>query len=283
MPTHTPSSAVQAAREALAERLVDLRRNAGLQAREVAALCGWHKSKVSRLENARTPPSDDDIRRWCRACGAEEHLDDLIAATRSAESMYVEWKRLQRSGLRQLQEEIAPLFDRTRLFRVYCAHPVPGLLQTHGYAAAMLKMYGAFHGTKPDFEEAAAARVHRSRVIHGPGRRAVLLVEEAALYHQVGSPSVMAGQLGYLLEVMSLPSVSLGVIPFRGERDMWAVETFGVYDDRQVGVELLTARVTVTSPSEVRMYLRAFERLRHMAVYGLEARSRITAAIDALE
>ncbi|GAA0392182.1 helix-turn-helix transcriptional regulator [Streptomyces luteireticuli] len=282
MPVHTPSSAVQAAREALAERLVDIRKNAGLQGCEVAALCGWHKSKVPRLENARTAPSDDDIRRWCRACGAEDQLDDLIAATRSAESMYVEWKRLQRSGLRQLQEEIAPLFERTRLFRVYCAHPVPGLLQTHGYAAAMLKMYGAFHRAKPDFEEAAAARVRRSQVIHEPGRRAVLLVEEAALYHQVGSSAVMAGQLGYLLEVMALPSVSLGIIPFRGERGMWAVETFSVYDDRQVGVELLTARVTVTSPSEVRMYLRAFEGLQRMAVYGAKARSRIASAVDAL-
>ncbi|MGW1072630.1 helix-turn-helix domain-containing protein [Streptomyces sp. NPDC002537] len=283
MPTNTPSSAVQAAREALAERLVDIRKNAGLQSREVADLCGWHKSKVSRLENARTPPSDDAIRKWCQACGAEEHTDDLIAATRTVESMYVEWKRLQRSGLRQLQEEIAPLFEQTQLFRVYCSHLVPGLLQTHSYAAAMLKMYGGFHKTKPDFEEAAAARVRRSHVIREPRRRAVLLVEEAALYHQVGDSAVMAGQLGYLLEVMSLPSISLGVIPFRGERDMWAVETFSVYDDRQVGVELLTARVTVTSPSEVRMYLRAFKGLQRLAVYGSNARTRITSAIDSLE
>ncbi|RLU92084.1 transcriptional regulator [Streptomyces griseocarneus] len=283
MPTNTPSSAVQTARAALAERLVDIHKNAGLQSREVAALCGWHKSKVSRLENARTPPSDDDIRKWCRACGAEEQTADLLSATRTAESMYVEWKRLQRGGLRQLQEEIAPLFEQTRLFRVYCSHLVPGLLQTHGYAAAMLRMYSGFHRTKPDFEEAAAARVHRSRVIHEPRRRVVLLVEEAALRHQVGSAEVMAGQLGHLLEVMSLPSVSLGIIPFQGGRNMWATETFSVYDDRQVGVELLTARVTVTAPSEVRMYLRAFEELQRQAVYGAAARTRIASAIRTLE
>lgn len=38
------------------------------------------------------------------------------------------------------------------------------------------------------------------------------------------------------------------------------------------GRHLLSARVQVTQPSEIALYLKAFEQLRDMAVYGAEAR-----------
>jgi len=93
----------------------------------------------------------------------------------------------------------------------------------------------------------------------------------------------MAGQLAHLLTVMSLPAVSLGVIPFTAVRRMWPVETFSIHDSAQSHVELLTAAVTITAPSEVAQYARAFGMLAEVAVYGTEARALITAAIDALD
>jgi hypothetical protein len=53
-------------------------------------------------------------------------------------------------------------------------------------------------------------------------------------------------------------------------------------DDRMVSVELLSAEVTTRQPSEVAQYVKAFEQLRAMAVYGAEARALVTRAIDAL-
>lgn len=279
----SPSSSVQAAREALAAQLRDLRKDSGLTARELAARAGWYPSKASRLENAVTPPSDDDLRTWCRICGAENQADDLIAACRSADTMYMEWRRLQRTGLRRLQESYVPLFERTRLFRVYCANVVPGLLQTHAYATALLGAISEFHGTVNDVAEAADARLARSHVAREGNHRLALIVEESVLRHRVGDAETMAGQLGYLLSVMAFPSVSLGVIPFSAQRRMWMLETFSVYDDERVLVELLTAQVSVTSPTEVRQYLHAFSEFANLAVYGAEARALITNAIASLE
>lgn len=221
MPT-SPSSSVRAARTAVGDRLRELRRDAGLSGRALAESAGWYKSKVSRLENAVTPPSDDDIRRWCAVCQAPEQAADLIAAARSADGMYVEWRRVQRTGLRRLQESYVPLYERTRIFRTYCANVF-------------------------------------------------------------GDAATMAGQLGYLLTAMALPSVSLGVVPFSAERRMWMIETFTVYDDEQAEAELLTARVNVTAPTDVRQYLRAFAEFHRLAVYGAGARALITSAIRALE
>ncbi|MBC2876351.1 MULTISPECIES: helix-turn-helix domain-containing protein [Streptomyces] len=278
----SPSSSVEAARKAVADRLREIRRDAGLYARDVAERTGWYASKVSRLENATTPPSDDDIRAWCRACGAEDQAADIIAASRNANNAYVEWRRLQRTGLRRLQESYVPLFERTQVFRIYCSNVVPGLLQTEEYARALLSSITEFRETPDDVSAAVAARLARSHVIREGNHRFALLVEEAVLRHRVGDAATMAGQLGYLLSVMAFPSVSLGVIPFSAERRMWMIETFSVYDEEQAQVELLTAQVNVTAPSEVRQYLKAFGEYARLAVHGAEARSLITAAIDAL-
>jgi hypothetical protein len=61
----------------------------------------------------------------------------------------------------------------------------------------------------------------------------------------------MAGQLQLLIEVTELPTVSLGVIPFTARnRPVWPPESFTVFDDERVNVELLSAQVNVTAPSE---------------------------------
>ncbi len=109
-----------------------------------------------------------------------------------------------------------------------------------------------------------------------------MLVEETVLRYRFGDAEAMAGQLGHLLSVMSLPSVSLGVIPAAAPRTVWAMETFNVFDDARVHVELLTAQVTVIAPGEVRDYLKAFTELQRLAVHGTHARQLITSAIDAL-
>ncbi len=278
----SPSSSVQAARKALAGRLREICKDAGLTGRELAVQAGWHPSKSSRIINAITPPSDEDIRTWCRLCGADDQAADLIAASRSADSMYVEWRRIQRSGLRRLQESRVPLYEQTRTFRVYCSNVVPGLLQTDAYATALLTRISRFHDTPDDVDDAVRARLARSHVLHEGDHRFAVLVEESVLRYRVGDAEAMAGQLGHLLAVMSLPAVSLGVIPFTTEREIWPLEAFNVFDDWRVHVELLTAAVTVTAPSEVVQYVKAFGDLAKLAVYGAPARALITSAIGSL-
>jgi transcriptional regulator with XRE-family HTH domain len=279
----SPSSSAQRAREQLAERLRDIRLDARLTARALSALAGWHEAKTSRIEAAKQAPSEDDIRIWCRVCGAERAVPDLIAASRSADSMYLEWRRLQLAGMRRAQEKHVPLFERTRLFKAYCSTVVPGFLQTPGYARALLSVISTFHGTPDDVEDAVAARMSRNWIVRSGSRRFVGVVEEAVLRQQVGSGDVQTAQLAYLAEAAELPAVSLGVIPFSASgRPIWPLEAFTVFDDERVYVELLSAQVTVTAPSEIVLYLRAFEKLSALAVYGDQARALIAAAIAAL-
>ncbi|HZH27290.1 MAG TPA: helix-turn-helix transcriptional regulator [Azospirillaceae bacterium] len=280
----SPSSSAQAARKVVAQRLRGMRRRAGLTVTELADRCGWHHAKTSRIENARTAPNAADIRLWCRACDALDQADDLIAQSLHAESMYTEWRTEVRHGLKALQGSEPRLFQDTRHFRVYSSSLVPGLLQTEGYAAGVLGISAAFRDLPvDDSAEAAQARVGRSLIIHQPGHTFVFVVEEAALRYQVCDGNAMAAQLGYLLTAGALPQVSLGIVPMSApQRRQWPRETFHIYDDRLVSVELVSARVRITQPSEVSLYARAFQELRSMAVYGADARALILQAIEAL-
>ncbi|OEJ57885.1 transcriptional regulator [Streptomyces agglomeratus] len=278
-----PSSRAQAAREELAARLRELRLDAGLTGRDMAARTGWQPSKVSRLENGKTAPSDEDIGAWCAACGSESLAADLIAASRTADSMYMQWKRLQRTGLRRLQESRVPLYERTDLFRVYSSSVMPGLVQTDQYAHALLTSITQFHGTPDDVTDAVSSRMERSRTVREGNHRIALIIEESVLRHVVGGAETMAGQLGFLLAATALPSVSLGVVPAGRRRDMWTLETFNIFDEERVHVELLTAAVSVTAPNDVAQYINAFAEMAKVAVYGSQARALITSAVDALD
>ncbi|WP_406114086.1 helix-turn-helix domain-containing protein [Kitasatospora purpeofusca] len=280
--TSSPSSAAQSARQALADRLQDLRRDAGLTGRELSARCGWHPAKTTRIQKGESTPSDSDIRAWCAACGAENHIPALIAASRSVASMYVEWKRLQRAGLQQLQETYTRSYRDSRLLRFYSSDVVPGMLQTPGYAAAILSRFADRASSPDDLEQAVAQRMLSTGAMHEGNHRIVCLVEESVLRHRIAEPAVMADQLVQLLSIKALPRVSLGIIPFTAERTIWPVETFHVVDDRLVEVELVTARVRVTNPHEVGEYLETFGELQEFAVYGREAGALIASAIDAL-
>lgn len=283
--SQSPSSSAQAAREAVAQRLRSLRTEAGLTVKELAAACGWHYSKTSRIENAKTAPSARDIRAWCAAAAAVDEAEDLVLQSVNAETMYREWRHQMRRGLREVQNDRTSIYRSTSLFRIYSSGLVPGLLQTEGYAAAVLRIVAQTEGLPvEDSTEAARARVERSRIIHEPGRRRfVFVVEEAVLHHQLGDTAAMAAQLGNLLTAGALPAVSLGIIPM-ATRDRVALlqETFHLFDESLVSVELVSAQVNVTQPQDITRYAQTFERLRSMAVYGGQARELVLRAIERL-
>jgi hypothetical protein len=90
----------------------------------------------------------------------------------------------------------------------------------------------------------------------------------------VGGSAVMAAQLGHLLIASALPAVSLSVIPLGADRSyVRPVESFWLFDDDLVNVELVSGHLTVTQPREVAMYAKTFSDLAALAVSGGKARS----------
>lgn len=277
------SSSVAHAREALGQRLREIRKDSGLTARALAELCGWHESKCSRFEHGKVTPSDVDLRAWALHCGVPGQAADLIATARGIDGMYVEWRRMESSGLKHAQESVLPLWERTRRFRAYSSWLIPGPLQTRPYIETLLTAIRDRREVPDDLDAAAQVRIDKQQVLHQAGRRFAILLEESVLRHRIGSEEAMAEQLGHLLSVASLPAVSLGIVPFAADRSaLWPVEDFWIFDDAQVNVELVSAYLTISQPHEIGMYVDAFSALSGLAVFGSGARKLIGAAIQAL-
>lgn len=277
----TSHSAAQQARAALGLRLREIRQEAGLSGRGLATVAGWHESKVSKIEHARTTPSVEDIRAWCRHCGASRRTaDDVVAALHAVEGMWIEWRRMER-GLRRAQESVRPVYERARRFRFYSSSVLPGVVQTEAYTTVILRAVARRREVPDDIDDAVTVRMQRQRFLRSGDRRFAILLEESALRSGIGGADVWAGQLGHLLSVATLPNVSLGVIPFGVRREAaWPVESFYMFDDAEVNVELVSGYLTVTQPREIELYGQAFSELSALAVYGATARALLTDAIE---
>ena len=278
-----PSSSAREAQRALGARLREIRRDAGLSGRALAAATRQHFTRVSKIEHGVQPPTDKDIRDWCRACDAEEQVPDLIATARVVESAYLEFRRQARAGMKRVVgAHTLALYERTSQFRIYEHNVIPGLFQTAAYCAAMLSFWIGFLDTPADLDAAVAARMERQKVIFEVGKRFAVVLEEQALRTWFGTAEVQAGQLGRLLEMMSVPTVSLGIVPLMTERTGVASAGFWVFDDSLVALETPTASIEVTRPQEVELYARMFEHLRGAAVFGAAARGLIIRALGEL-
>lgn len=273
---------VKQARQLLGARLREIRVEANLTGRTLADACEWHFTKISKLEHGAQAPSEQDIKTWCRACDAEGQVPDLIATVRAIESMYVEWQRHMRAGLKRSQTQSVPLYERTKLFRVYENTVLPGLFHTAEYAGAIFRFWNGFLDIPNDVDDAIAARLERQQVLYTGHRRFSFVLEEQTLRTQVGGTDVMAGQLDRLLAVMSLSRVSLGIIPATGERHCLTQGSFWIFDEERVKVESVSAGLDITQPREIAVHARAFALLQKSAIHGHAARELIHRALAEL-
>ena len=272
-----PSSAARQLLEELGTRLKDLRKDAGLSGRALAAATGQHFTRVSKIEHGVQTPSDQDIHAWCLACGATDQIPDIIAAARAAESAYRELRRQARSGMKRvLGPHTVTLYERTGLFRIYEHNVIPGLFQTAEYAAAMLSFWIGFLDAPNDLDAAVAARMERQHVIYQRDKRFDVILEEQALRTWFGTAETQAGQLDRLLAIMSLPGVTLGIIPMMAERKAVGSAGFWIFDNSLAALETPTASIEVARPQEIEMYVRMFGHLKSAARYGQAARALIT-------
>jgi transcriptional regulator with XRE-family HTH domain len=271
--------AVDDARAALGARLRELRRAAHLSGVDLAARCGWHSSKISRIERGKQAPSEADLAVWCEACDNLAVLDDLVASLRNLRSMYLEWQRTVAAGHAHRQRQSIKLEGQTRLIRWFAPDTLPGLLQTEDYARAILRACIAITGGRDDLEEAVVMRMARQRVLQRGGHRFHIVIGEAGLRRTVGDSAVMAAQLEHLLGELDRPNVLLGVIPLDAEYRVPATN-FVVYDRVQVITETVSAELTITRPSEIALHEKTFAVLADQAAYSDAARALIGRALQ---
>jgi transcriptional regulator with XRE-family HTH domain len=254
--------AVPEVRAVFGARLRELRKRASLTGRALAERTGLHFTKVSRVEHGRQGLTDAEIRSWCAACGAPEQATGLVALAREADTV-----------TRESRPAPARRYDRVRLLRMYATTLVPELFRTPAYAYELTSQWVRTMGT-------STARAVDPSVLRSGLRRFAVVVEEQALHTRVGDPDVLAGQLDHLLGLLTLPRLSIGVVPAAAERSFVSPVPFWIWDDTRVTIETVGTDLEITRRGEVAVYVAAFDALRQSAVYGTRAAQLISAARD---
>lgn len=243
----------------------------GLTGTELARRLGWPQSKVSKLENGRQTPTDDDLRAWAEAVGQPAVFPELRARLKGFESHIRSWRRQLAAGHAPVQETWNAIVGESRTLHVWDNSVVNGMLQTADYARNVFERSTEFRRSAHDVEGAVQARMKRQEWLYRPGKRLNLLMHESALWARVCPPEVLAAQLDRLQGVVGRNTVHLGIVPLYAELPLSRPNGFWILDDRLVTVEDLHAELWLEDAETIALYRRAWDVFAEGAVYGSDA------------
>jgi transcriptional regulator with XRE-family HTH domain len=272
--------------DSLAERLLLLRKAAGLTAAQLAERLGWGetatgRTKISKIENGRQLLSSDEVRAWAEACEQPGAANDLVLMLADAQATYRSVRGYLRHGNAPAQEDYDRLVRATSLIRNAAPNVIPSFIQTSGYARAILAQAAAVWGTV-DIDAAVQARLKRQEVLYDPSKSFQFVITEAALRLLPCPPSVMLGQLAFLERFMSigLDNIVLGIIPMDIKLAVMPTTDFLLLDAQAI-VETHVGEVKAGELDSAK-YAEIFDLLMADALTGDEARPLIMSAADRL-
>lgn len=107
---------------------------------------------------------------------------------------------------------------------------VPGLLQTEGYARALIRS-GRPQDRSDTIDRIVAARMERQEIVAGENSPLLWYVlDEGVPRHVVGGPAVMGEQLDRLLAAADSPGIVVQILPFAADNNAGADGPIAVYE-----------------------------------------------------
>jgi transcriptional regulator with XRE-family HTH domain len=258
----------------LANALRGLREDAGLSTRALADRLEWSQARVSRLETGRTRPTAEDVSAWADATGADpEAKARLMEEAERSVYQVRPWKTVHSGGLQVAQRDIARIEQAmTGLANFQCAL-IPGLLQTAAYAQRDMEI--ADVSGQRDIPQAVAARMRRQEILYDPGRTFEFVLTQRALhpYFPV-TPELARSQADRLISAMTLPNVTIAVIPDSAQPEIPYLSSFTIFEvpeEPVILVEIMSAELLLGGDWDVGLYRDTFTRFLSVAVTGDEA------------
>ncbi|MFF4726743.1 helix-turn-helix transcriptional regulator [Streptomyces mirabilis] len=187
------------------------REEAGLKQGELGACIFCTGSLVGQIETAKKVPTRDFSERVDAALGTDGFFSRLAGL-------------VLRSQLPHWFQPYAEMEAKAAYISTYQAQLVYGLLQTEGYARAVLG-----NRTEEDLDAKLAARMERQRILereHPPVTWVVL--SEAVLHQEIGGADVMREQLAHLLTMRDRRWLDVQVLPFEAGQHPGLMGSFNV-------------------------------------------------------
>jgi transcriptional regulator with XRE-family HTH domain len=259
-------------RRELGALLRKLRTEKGLTVEQAADRLLFSMSKLSRMETGHGVATPRDIRDLCDLYGVtgEAERDHLMQL--AAEGKQQAWWQSYDLGY----ATYAGLEAEAVSISAFQSSVVHGLLHTADYARAGHK--GAMPLLSPDqIELQIEAKLTRQRILtRGNPPRLSVVLDEAALHRVVGGRQVMATQLAKILDVSTLPYVTVQVLPYEVGAHPAVESNFTILElpDPTPGVvfvEGLIGSTYLERADDLERYHNIFDRLQTIALNSKES------------
>jgi transcriptional regulator with XRE-family HTH domain len=243
-----------------------LREDAHITTEQAAGAIRGSHSKISRMEHGRVGFKDRDIADLLTLYGVTsgDEREALLKLAREANTPG--WWQGYSDILPHWVEPYFGLEAAATIIRSYEVQFVPGLLQTGGYARALIRMGNA--PTEEDVLRRAEARMSRQDILTRETPPKVWAVmDEGALRRPIGGEAVMREQLKHLIDMCDHPAVTVQVLPFSvashpAMGGPFTILRFSEPDLRDVVyIEQLTSALYLDKAAEVDSYLEVMEQL----------------------
>jgi transcriptional regulator with XRE-family HTH domain len=251
----------------LAARLRELRVRSGMSVADVAQRLLISPAKLSRLETGARPPQLRDVRDLCTLYDVPTAVvTELMTLARQAREPG--W--WQRYDVIAETNTFVGLEASAVSVCSFESSVIPGLLQTEGYAAIVVKTLAPMFPGVTAQPVVDLRRERQERLLVESGPELWFIVDEAALRRRIGGPAVMKEQLTSLLAATEIPNVTLQVLPFETGVHAALQSNFGLLELPDgmgdiVYVEGLIGFHFLERPEEVVRYRKAFDQLRAAA------------------
>lgn len=228
------------------------------------------QSKISRIENGRTPPSLADVAQLLGAYQAsEEDRARILALARSAAREFRSTRDNARRGFDRKQAELATFEKTGAVMRHFLPAGVTGLLQTRDYAEAVLRASGSVPPSQIDM--VVDGKMARQEALADPERRFMFLLTETGVRARLAPPAVMAQQMARLADLAEGGRPEIAIVPFSVRWPGPPLNTFVVYDSRFVTAEVFNGEILLHDQQDVAYHLAVFERFWAAALTGQDA------------
>jgi transcriptional regulator with XRE-family HTH domain len=210
--TETTGSTVP--RRQLGRYLRDLRNRQRITVKAAAEEMEWSETKIWRVETGQTSLRSHDVALMCSLYAAPQDITEALMGL-AKETKARGWWHAYGDVIPENFDLYLGLEEAASSLSWYEAELVPGLLQTDGYARAVIS------ADKPDTDPAeidrrVQLRIERQALIRRKAAPLALRVvlNESIIRRPVGGREVMAEQLDALAVAADLPNVKLRVVPF---------------------------------------------------------------------
>ncbi|MDP9843839.1 helix-turn-helix domain-containing protein [Streptosporangium lutulentum] len=224
-------------------------------------------SKISRMELGRVSFRIRDVADLLTLYGVTEESEREPLLALVGRANVTGWWHNYNDVLPSWFETYVGLEESATVIRNYEVQFVPGLLQSEGYARAVIRL-GFPSASEEELERRVRLRMARQRLLRGEESPHVWAVlDEAVLRRALGGAEVMRGQIDHLLEALELPNVTVQIVPFSVGGHAAAGGPFSILRFSQpdlpdvVYMEQLTSAVYLEKREEVDSYLEVMERL----------------------